>query len=730
MNKKKNHKIDRKILFLISIFLVMMMSTYLYLKYLNGLMDENVFTNLDELVQQNADKLNIQIKNQMRFVDEMASTIEREQLESVEEILKRFEKDISRYQFTRLAVVYPDGTTYTNDGYQLNFVEEYSSFVNKDKVVISENRNSKVNEEKINTYTKAVTVHQKEFVIMASVETSTYQNILSKKIYGGLGHTYVINASGDVIIDSTNGQMENVFSSMDSLENKKKLEEMIDTISNGTSGNIIFRNHAKKYYVSFDRIDINDWNILLVIPNDIIANQIQKFLLYTFLICISVIFLILFAFFYIFKEEAKKKKELFKLAYFDKLTEIGNYHYFLENTKKSLERNHQNSYLILLDINKFKVINQKFGYEAGNQVLRKIADKLKEMFPEKAVIARLANDTFALLLNLEQDIEIFLIDMINQLEKIKENEMNISFALGVYPVQNEDKEITLMIDKALLAQKKIKGNYAKNYYIYDSSLEQNLIEEQEIEAKMESALNNGEFKIYYQPKIDLKENKIIGAEALVRWQEGEKIIPPNHFIPLFEKNRFIIKLDNYIFEKVCQDLNEWNKNNFYPKISVNISREHFSDPYFMLQYRKIAQRYEVNVEDVEIEITESAAIEEEVVLEMLSKIHLEGFKIAIDDFGKGFSSLNMLDHLQIDVLKIDKSFIDKIGNGKREKASIVRHIIQIAKEKHIITVAEGIEKKEQVTYLKKLGCDLVQGYYFSKPLKKEAFETYMKKTVI
>ena len=250
-------------------------------------------------------------------------------------------------------------------------------------------------------------------------------------------------------------------------------------------------------------------------------------------------------------------------------------------------------------------------------------------------------------------------------------------------------------------------------------MENRILEEHEIEEIMDEALENEEFEIYYQPKINILEEKIVSAEALVRWNRNGKMISPGKFIPLFEKNRFILKLDLYIFEKVCKDIKEFNLKNI--TFSVNVSKEHFNALDFIDEYDKIAKKYKINPKNIELEITESAGIDTNIT-KIMKEIKKRGFNISLDDFGTGYSSLNMLQDMPIDVLKIDKSFIDKIGNSKID---IIKHIINMANELGIITVAEGVETKEQVKYLKNVGCTIIQGYYYSKPLNKNQFIEYV-----
>lgn len=253
-------------------------------------------------------------------------------------------------------------------------------------------------------------------------------------------------------------------------------------------------------------------------------------------------------------------------------------------------------------------------------------------------------------------------------------------------------------------------------------------DEKEIEKNMKKALKNNEFIIYYQPKIYAKTEEIYGVEALVRWKRKDKIIMPSKFIPIFENNKFILKLDLYIFEQVCKDMKEWKgKHNFDLIVSVNVSREHFTEENFLAKYVEIASKYGIDTNKIDLEITESATIDSKInITKIMSEIKKAGFIISIDDFGTGYSSLNILHDMPIDILKIDKSFVDQIGR----EDSIIENILNIAKKFNLKTIAEGVETKKQKDYLENNGCNIIQGYYYSKPIQKNELEEFiLKKTI-
>ena len=428
------------------------------------------------------------------------------------------------------------------------------------------------------------------------------------------------------------------------------------------------------------------------------------------------------------KLRIEKRNRLLELAYIDPITGLGNYNAYLERTKEKLEMNGKKT-VIILDIDKFKTFNKKYGHMKGNELLKRVGEEIKHAIRKTDIVCRLANDVFGIFLVGEVDVENITGRLNNKISRINMGDIwyNLRISMGVYICDKDEKDVQSIIDKAIMAHDSIKGKYHVPYGIFTEEFEQKVIRESEIENMMEEAIKNKEFEVYYQPQISTKTEKMEGAEALVRWKKGENMISPGEFIPIFEKNYFIIKLDEYVYERVCENIQEIKKEfKDIPKISVNISKESLLDNKFLEKYEKIMKKYNIIPKEIELEITERTTVNNDIdIRNMLNEIKEKGFSIAIDDFGTGYSSLNMLEMMPIDTLKIDKSFIDRI-NIKEEKTNFIEIIMFITKKLNLKTVAEGVETIEQVNYLKKWNCDLIQGYVYQKPLRFEEFKKYIK----
>ena len=427
------------------------------------------------------------------------------------------------------------------------------------------------------------------------------------------------------------------------------------------------------------------------------------------------------------KLRLEKRNRLLELAYIDPITGLGNYNAYLERTQEKLEINSKKT-IIILDIDKFKTFNKKYGHMKGNALLKQVGEEIKHVIRKTDIVCRLANDVFGIFLVGEVDVENVTERLNSKISRINIGDIwyNLRISMGVYICDKNEKDVQSIIDKAIMAHDSVKGKYHVSYGVFTEEFEQKMIRESEIENMMEEAIKNKEFEVYYQPQISTKTEKMEGAEALVRWKKDENRISPSEFIPIFEKNYFIIKLDEYVYERVCENIQELKKEfKEIPKISVNISKESLIDSKFLEKYEKIMKKYDIMPEEIELEITERTTVNNDIdIQKILNEVKQKGFSIAIDDFGTGYSSLNMLEIIPIDTLKIDKSFIDRIDISE-EKTNFIEIIMFITKKLNLKTVAEGVETIEQVNYLKRWNCDLVQGYVYQKPLKFEELKKYI-----
>ncbi|PXV96141.1 diguanylate cyclase (GGDEF)-like protein [Lachnotalea glycerini] len=425
-------------------------------------------------------------------------------------------------------------------------------------------------------------------------------------------------------------------------------------------------------------------------------------------------------------EQVKAQNELVYRAEHDDIVDCYNRRTFHTKVEELFLNYPNNKFAIItMNVKKFKVINDVYGTQTGNQVLKKIADIIKQSMGLYDLCSRNHSDIFSICMMYHNDDQI--LDMIHNIEmqaKRKLFKYKIEFSFGICPVEHLETPINKLSDMATFALFTIKDSILTNVAFYDSKIRKQENEVREMEDEMEDALLNGEFVVYLQPKHNISTGAIIGAESLVRWNHPQKgLILPNKFIPLFENNGFIVKLDEYVWDETCKLMRKWmDKGGREIPVSVNVSRMHIYDSELCSKLLNITKKYNVRNELLELELTESIFIENTSVLfEIMNQIMNQGFRFSLDDFGTGYSSLSILKDVPISEIKLDREFFNEPGSRTDSKI-IIKHIIEMSNALGITVVAEGVETKKISEELLEMGCSIAQGFYFSKPMPAKEFE--------
>jgi diguanylate cyclase (GGDEF)-like protein len=415
---------------------------------------------------------------------------------------------------------------------------------------------------------------------------------------------------------------------------------------------------------------------------------------------------------------------------YDRLTGLYSKTFFCQRTKELLGRYPEQEFdIICSDVENFKLINDVLGNKAGDDLLREIADCCRAYAGANGICGRLNSDRFVCLVERGRTYsdEVFL--HLSKKIGLLSNNKSVDIKWGIYAIEERDLPVEQMCDRAMLAVQSIKGKYGCYYAIYNNSLRDRLLRQQAIIDSMESALKDGQFQVYFQPKYRIRDDQLAGAEALVRWTHPKwGMLSPAEFIPLFEKNGFITRLDQFVWEEVCRKLKAWEKRGYahFP-VSVNVSRADIYSVDIADLLISIVQKYDLAPERLHLEITESAYTENSIqLIEVVNRLRELGFIIEMDDFGSGYSSLNMLNQMPIDVLKLDMKFIQS-ETAKPLEHGILQFVIDLARRMHLSVVAEGVETREQLDRLLEVDCDYVQGYYFARPMSAEEFEKFLEK---
>ncbi len=382
---------------------------------------------------------------------------------------------------------------------------------------------------------------------------------------------------------------------------------------------------------------------------------------------------------------------------------------------------------LCIDINHFHVINERFGMTEGDHILQILADRLLEAFPpDDCLVCRKTADTFLIYCPHHDDYQ----NIVNTIDSIVTDiAAGIKIRIGVYPCCDKNLDIQSRFDRAKIAADKIRNNYTVPVNIFDEGLLESELYAEQLVEEFPAAIEEGQFQVYYQPKFNIVGDKPVlsSAEALVRWFHPEMgMISPGAFIPLFEDNGLITRLDEYVWSSAGKQIADWKKRlGVSVPVSVNLSRAEMYDPSLVSKLDKIIEENGLTTDDLYLEITESAYVRDSSeIVNVVSELQEHGFFIEMDDFGSGYSSLNMISELPIDALKLDMYFI-KNAFSKSHNTKMISIVVDIADYLGVPVIAEGVETEEQYLAIKELGCSVIQGYYFSKPLPASEFEKFI-----
>ena len=460
--------------------------------------------------------------------------------------------------------------------------------------------------------------------------------------------------------------------------------------------------------------------------------MVRAVIIRSFVVGLIIFGIIIFILFGTWRRDVEISSLVEKLAYEDGVTGGKNLNYFKDVAPEIISQSREHRFCIYrFDILRFRYINEAYGHIKADRVLGACIEEFKKIYGPKEICVRIHSDQFLALISNDDTIEMRYHEYLKAVDNRARDigvKYPVRFRVGVYKLHKEDTDIDIMIDHANVARKSLSGEEKELQAVYSDKILLGMRKVNEIESVMQQALVQGEFIIYLQPKWSISQNRLIGAEALARWKRKDgSMIFPSEFIPVFEKNGFIEKLDSYMFEKLCMQIREYEREGIYRKIpiSINQSRILILNPDYVKNIEKMIQRYDVPVENIEIEITETVFLnEKEQVIEIINRLKEIGVMLAMDDFGSGYSSLNVLKDVPFDVLKIDREFFSE-SNTSFTSILILEKIIEMSKAMGIRVVCEGVETTEQIDILRDIGCDLVQGYYYGRPMPiDDFFEKY------
>ncbi|WP_455682559.1 bifunctional diguanylate cyclase/phosphodiesterase [Thomasclavelia sp.] len=701
----------------------------IYVNYVQHSLWEDSVSDILAATSQESESFQLYLNKNLENLNNILKTLPDKDELGKADYLKKLTENNSSYNYINL-----------NDKYYLNNKGKYSLTASNIEKINTFN-NDGITKPYFNDQTgvNVIAIYTKigNEVLIKETKADYFVKQFSLSFYNNLGFSYIVDSDGEVLIRSnhknSNRTMKNLYDIIDLEGNKQDIIDSFKTaISDKQSGIALFNYHQNTNLFCYVPIDYtNNWYIISIIPNDAIMVQANKIIIFTIILSLIIICSIALVLLLYHHNDKKQKKKILDLAYYDSLTHLYNYQKFKYEGDLKLKNLVDKWAIIYTDIAGFKAINDLCGYEFGDQMLKKLASVIKESISNTDIACHITADKFLIMCKYleKEDLKSLCQNINHQFQfALKANdfqkETDLKMGICCFEDTKTITNIDSMIDRSHLALKKALTDRNTHFVFYNYKMRKKLIKEAEIEAKMEKALNNNEFVFYLQPKFNCQGNQLFGAEALVRWiDDNGQMIMPGDFIPLFERNGFIIKLDEYIFESVCKYIaNRIQLNLPIIPISINISRLHLFQSNFVDKYLKIKNKYSIPDKILELEITENILIDNlHATQKVITRLQEHGFICSIDDFGSGYSSLNSLKDLPFDIIKLDKLFLDNSYNIKKSQ-EIVKSIITMAKNIDILTVGEGVETDEQLKFLQLAGCDIIQGYIFSKPISVEDFE--------
>lgn len=564
------------------------------------------------------------------------------------------------------------------------------------------------------------------------------QRLIQPVSFDGQGLTCIADTEGNVVISPTDldpfMRLDDIFKEDSEETTVRNIKRMQENMKEGKNGVFSFvAVDGRELILSYNILKSYDWVLLTLVPADLISYETDRYVIQTFAIVAGTIFLFLFFLLILLFIYRNNRRRLEYIAFVDAVTGGMNNAAFCLKLRETLKNARRNEYTVaVINIRNFKMINESFGTHEGDRTLHYCMQILRKNVKEGEIAARGNADDFFLCLK-EGNRNIVaarlqeIVREINSFNENLENPYHLSFRQGAYLIDEPDLDSTIIQDRVMTACMNQQEFGENSCVFYDICFTQKMKQEHELNAMFRGALENGDFKVYFQPKVSLEDEKTAGAEALVRWQHPEEgMISPGDFIPLFEKNGNICRLDCYVFEEVCRTIDRWRREGrkLFP-VSVNLSRQHFKRNDFLNQFADVAAKYRIPEGLLELELTESIFFDDNsiaMVRESINRMHELGFKCSLDDFGSGFSSLGLLKEFDVDTIKLDRRFFLDMSKPKAE--DVVECLIDLAGRLKVKTVAEGIETQEQIDFLKQIHCDMVQGFFCSPPLRAEEFEEW------
>lgn len=699
---------------------------------MNEAMKEETKSYVTDMANQMSREISYRIQSYERYISETADSFSKMPDRILnEEVL---EKKKAPLLFERLVVVDREGNTLPENFMYTNF----NKYFEENQDIFEESKTVAIDDRTIFFSSPMIKKGVPDRVLVGVQGSKSLQTIFTEVNCQKEGFSCIVSKNGEVIVkgekSEKNSQIREWIDEKIKGNEEQAISKMIININQKNQEVFEFPlGDNDTVIMACNSLEFNDWYLLSFIPSTILKENTTPYIdKYWFITLLSiVVFGIVVIKIRCFYKENVRKIE--KIAFTDFITGGSNNAAFLIEAKQKIQANTKKKYvMVFLNILGFKNINEKYGVTAGNHALKYIYQVLKKCIYEDEIVARSESDHYFILLQEETEEAVqkridIMMQKIHGTETETAYDYGISFSQGASFIEEKDEELRVYQNRAVVASEYY--NNSKHCVFYNKELYTKLNREIVLNESFEKAIEDNEFEVYFQPKINLDNEKTAGAEALVRWKHKEYgMISPGEFISLFETNGKICRLDLYVFEIVCKKLNEWKERELPPiKVSVNLSRVHLMEQGIecLKRFKDIKDKYQIPDGQIELELTESMVIEIkqlEKIKKIIAQIQACGFLCSLDDFGSGYSSLALLKEFDVDIIKLDRLFF---VNSNEKTWKVVKAFISLAHELNITVVAEGVEEKYQIEKLKEINCDLIQGYVYARPLPEEEFVTWI-----
>lgn len=689
---------------------------------------------MEERMHEEANTYKEQIERQVdrnfQMLNTMASMISTYGLEQKEDFHQALVRADMENEFQTFGFYGIDGEGVLTKPCYGNGLQEIAQEVLRGKKIVSNVISEENTEKKVFVF--GVPVYRGEQVVgalMASDVVDAFSEWMEEEsLFYGKGYVHLLDQKGNYLIHGSRMVVEEKVETIMASPYLNAREQAVvrEAMQKMKKEEFSFVYRNVEYHALLTPIESNGWYLLCINSLQNVNKNVYIVAHVAAIFFVLIVGLFIFTLVYGYRMMKTMNRNLKKMAYYDSLTEAYNMYHF-----KELAREAGNlSYAIaVVNVRQFKFINEIFGKEQADHLLQYIARKLQEVVGEGEFFCRESADSFYVFLR-ESEEEVLqarmnhALQQITDLKKDKNFHYHLIMNCGI-AVSEPDGSVEEVMTRALFALAKAKQANQQAIWLFDTTLHEQEQIDNFIESHAREALECEEFELYLQPKMNVQDDSLGGAEALVRWVNAEgTFLYPSSFIPLFETNGFCADLDMYMFEKVCQCLQKWIADGYQPvPISINQSKLTFYEENYEQRLSELLEKYQISASLITLEILEDLVIDDLSDMNArLERLKKKGFKISLDDFGTGYSSLNTFGKLKIDEVKLDRGFLletEKEGCGSTRM--IMEEVVRLAKKLSIATVIEGIETEEQAAFVKSIGCDQGQGYYYSKPISAEQF---------